>query len=329
MKLVLFNSKPYDIESFNKANLGKKHDLVFIDAPLNNESALHVADVSAICVFVNDVVDIDILKQLYAQGIRLIILRCAGYNNVDIAAAQALGIQVTNVPAYSPHAVAEHTLGLILALTRHIPEAHQRVHAGNFSLEGLKGFDLYGKTAGIIGTGRIGAIVACVLQALGMRVQATDPLENPECCNQGIQYVDLATLLSQADVISLHCPLTAESGYLINAAEITKMKSGVMLINTSRGGVLNTQAVIDGLKSGQIGYLGMDVYEQEQHLFFRDLSCKGFDDENLKSLLALPNVLITPHQAFFTAEALENIASSTLTSLTEFEQGQPLTYEIN
>ena len=329
MKLVLFNSKPYDIESFNKVNVGKEHDLVFIDAPLNKESALHVADVSAICVFFNDVVDIDMLKQLYAQGIRLILLRCAGYNIVDIAAAQALGIQVTNVPAYSPHAVAEHTLGLILALTRHIPEAHQRVHAGNFSLEGLKGFDLYGKTAGIIGTGRIGAIVARVLQSLGMRVQATDPLENPECCNQGIQYVDLDTLLSQADVISLHCPLTAGSEYLINAAEITKMKPGVMLINTSRGGVLNTKAVIDGLKSGQIAYLGMDVYEQEQHLFFRDLSGKGFDDDNLKSLLALPNVLITPHQAFFTAEALENIASSTLTSLTEFEKGQPLTYKIN
>lgn len=329
MKLVLFNSKPCDIESFNKVNVGKEHDFVFIDAPLNKETALHVADVSAICVFVNDVVDIDILKQLYAQGIRLIILRCAGYNNVDIAAAQALGIQVTNVPAYSPHAVAEHTIGLILALTRHIPEAHQRVHAGNFALEGLKGFELYGKTAGIIGTGRIGAIVACILQSFGMRVQATDPLQNPECCNQGIQYVDLDTLLSQADVISLHCPLTAESGHLINATEITKMKPGVMLINTSRGGVLNTQAVIDGLKSGQIGYLGMDVYEQEQHLFFRDLSSKGFDDDNLKSLLALPNVLITPHQAFFTTEALENIASASLTSLTEFEKGQPLTYKIS
>ena len=329
MKLILFNSKPHDVESFRNANISAKHELVFINEPLNSESVSLVADAQAICVFVNDVIDAELLEQLHSQGTRLITLRCAGYNNVDIAAAKSIGIQVANVPAYSPHAVAEHALALILALNRHIAEANNRVHSGNFSLEGLKGFDLYGKTAGIIGTGRIGAIVACVLQSLGMRVLATDPLENPECCNKGIEYVDLATLLSLADVISLHCPLTDESCYLINEVEIAKMKQGVMLINTSRGGVLNTQAAINGLQTGQIGYLGIDVYEHEQHLFFRDLSEESFDDDEFKKLLALPNVLITPHQAFFTDEALEKISTTTLTSLTEFEQGQSLTYGIN
>jgi len=329
MKLILFNSKPHDVESFRNANISAKHELVFINEPLNSESVSLVADAQAICVFVNDIIDAELLEQLHSQGTRLITLRCAGYNNVDIAAAKSIGIQVANVPAYSPHAVAEHALALILALNRHIAEANNRVHSGNFSLEGLKGFDLYGKTAGIIGTGRIGAIVACVLQSLGMRVLATDPLENPECCNKGIEYVDLETLLSQADVISLHCPLTDESCYLINEVEIAKMKQGVMLINTSRGGVLNTQAAINGLQTGQIGYLGIDVYEHEQHLFFRDLSEESFDDDEFKKLLALPNVLITPHQAFFTDEALEKISTTTLTSLTEFEQGQSLTYGIN
>ena len=329
MKLAIFNSKSYDIESFNKVNAANQHDLVFIDEPLNSETTLLAKGAPAICIFVNDPVDADMLKQLYDQGTRLIVLRCAGYNNVDLVAAQELGIQVANVPAYSPHAVAEHALALILALNRHMLEAQQRVRAANFSLNGLKGFDLYGKTAGIIGTGHIGAILACTLQALGMRVLATDPLENPECCHQGIEYVELDSLLSQSDVISLHCPLTADSCHLINAKEIAHMKRGVMLINTSRGGVLNTDAVIDGLKSGKIGYLGIDVYEHEQNIFFNDLSKEGINDDNLKSLLSLPNVLVTPHQAFFTEEALENIATTTLASLTEFEQGLPLSHMIN
>jgi len=329
MKLILFNSKPHDVESFRKANISEKHELVFVDVPLNSESAVLAADAPAICVFVNDIINAELLKQLYSQGTRLITLRCAGYNNIDIVAAKSIGIQLANVPAYSPHTVAEHALALILALNRHIAEANNRVHTSNFSLEGLKGFELHGKTAGIIGTGRIGAIVACTLQSLGMRVLATDPLESSECCSKGIEYVDLATLLSQADVISLHCPLTDENCYLINEAEIAKMKQGVMLINTSRGGVLNTQAAINGLQTGQIGYLGIDVYEYEQNLFFRNLSEEGFDDDTFKKLLALPNVLITPHQAFFTDEALENISTTTLTSLAEFEKGQPLTYGIN
>ena len=329
MKLTLFNSKPYDIASFNQANVALDHVLVFVDTPLNNESAHLAKDSAAICVFVNDSVDKDLLVQLYSQGVRFITLRCAGYNNIDITAAHELGIRVSNVPAYSPHAVAEHALALILALNRHLIEADKRVHSGNFSLPGLKGFDLHGKTAGVIGAGRIGAILACSLQALGMRVLAVDPLENPDCCSKGIEYVDMDTLLAQSDVISLHCPLTADSCHLIGATEISKMKEGVMLINTSRGAVLNTDATINGLRSGKIGYLGIDVYEHEKDIFFQDLSGSGFKDAQLTELLSMPSVLITPHQAFFTAEALENIAHTTLSNLTEFEHGKLLTHEIH
>lgn len=328
MKLALFNSKPYDIESFNKANQYLQHDLQFIEAPLNSETARLARGTPAICIFVNDMVDELLLQQLYDQGVRLVLLRCAGYNNVNIAAAGKIGIQVANVPAYSPHAVAEHALGLIFALNRHLIEADHRVRTSNFSLQGLKGFDLHGKTAGVIGTGRIGAIVACSLQAMGMRVLATDPVENPACCNQGVQYVDLDTLLVESDIISLHCPLTDDSCYLIGETEINKMKQGVMIINTSRGAVLKTQAIIKGLESGKIGYLGIDVYEKEKDLFFRDLSGTGYEDDLFKTLLTFPNVLITPHQAFFTNEALDNIAMTTLGTLNEFEHGQLLSHEI-
>ncbi len=315
MQLTLFNTKPYDIASFNLANVNATHELVFIEQPLHLETAHLASNAIAICVFVNDVVDKRVLEQLFKQGVRLICLRCAGYNNVDIASAQALGMHVVNVPAYSPYAVAEHALGLMLALNRHIPEANNRVHSGNFAINGLKGFDMHGKTAGIIGTGRIGALVACSLQALGMRVLAVDPIQNSECCNQSVEYVDMDTLLSLSDVISLHCPYTAENCHLINAGAISKMKHGVMLVNTSRGGLLDTQAAIDGLRSGQIGYLGLDVYEREQNLFFQDLSNQDIDDADFKTLLTFPNVLITPHQAFFTEEALTNIADTTLASL--------------
>ncbi len=328
MKLILFNAQPYDIEAFNQSNTATGHELVFIKQPLCMETVQLANGATAICVFVNDVVDSSLLAQLFKQGVRLICLRCAGYNNVDIAAACALGIHVVNVPAYSPYAVAEHTLGLMLALNRHIPEADNRVHAGNFSISGLQGFDMHGKTAGIIGTGRIGALVACSLQALGMQVLAVDPIQDSECCNQSVEYVNMDTLLSQSDVISLHCPYTAENCHLINATSISKMKHGVMLINTSRGGLLDTQAAIDGVRSGQIGYLGLDVYEREQNLFFQDLSDKEIDDADFKTLLAFPNVLITPHQAFFTAEAMKNIADATLLSLSCFEKNKPLGNEI-
>lgn len=326
MKITLFNSKSYDVESFNKANAATDHEIVFIDAPLGSDTAPLAKDSVAICVFVNDTVDRALLEQLYAQGVRLITLRCAGYNNVDINTAQELGIQVANVPAYSPYAVAEHALALMLALNRHIPEADKQVHNGNFSLAGLKGFDLHGKTAGIIGTGRIGAILACTLQSIGMRVLAVDPIENPECCSRNIQYVSLDTLLAEADVISLHCPLTESSCQLITKTEINQMKKGVMLINTSRGAILNTHDVLEGLRSKQIGYLGIDVYEREQGLFFEDRSESGYEDTELAELLSMPNVLVTPHQAFFTNEALANIAEATLNSLSEFEQGKPLSH---
>ncbi len=329
MKLIIFNAKPYDMESFNQANNRGTHELIFIEQPLSQATA-HFADKAvSICIFVNDILDSTLLKHLFEKGVRLICLRCAGYNNVDINAARELGMHVVHVPAYSPYAVAEHTLGLMLALNRHIPEANHRVHRGNFSLDGLKGFDMHAKTAGIIGTGRIGALVACSLQALGMRVLAVDPIINKACCEQSVEYVAMETLLSQSDIISLHCPYNEQNCHLINAASISKMKPGVMLINTSRGGLLDTGAAIAGLESGQIGYLGLDVYEREQNLFFQDLSDKGIDDTDLKTLLAFPNVLITPHQAFFTVEAMRNIAEATLASLSEFEKNKPLSYEIS
>jgi len=326
MKLSLFSNKSYDQDSFTSANEDSRHELEFIDTQLNLASVEQANGKSAICVFVNDQVDASVLRKLYAQGTRLICLRCAGYNNVDIAEANKLGIKVVNVPAYSPHAVAEHALALILALNRHIPQAYERVHSGNFTLDGLIGFDLNGKTAGIIGTGRIGAIVACTLQSLGIKVLATDPIQNPQCCHQGIEYADLDTILSRSDIISLHCSLTAETCNLIGHDEISKMKPGVMLINTSRGASVNTEAAIEGLESGQIGYLGIDVYEHEQSIFLNAKSKEDYKDALLDKLISLPNVIVTPHQAFFTTEALHNIAVTTLNSLTEFEQGSELSH---
>jgi D-lactate dehydrogenase len=328
MKVAVFSTKSYDRTFLETANAEYGHELVFFEPRLTCETSVLATDYPAVCVFVNDQLDRKTLTCLADRGTKLIALRAAGYNNVDINAAAELGLTVVRVPAYSPHAVAEYTLGMILSLNRKIYRAHYRVREGNFSLEGLMGFDLHGKTVGIVGTGKIGAIVAQILHACGCRVLAYDRYQNPDCRALGVQYVSLQELFTAADIISLHCPLTPETYHLINSEAIALMKTGVMLINTSRGALIDTKATIKGLKSGKIGYLGLDVYEQEGDIFFEDLSNTIVQDDVLQRLLTFPNVLITSHQAFFTQDALTSIAYTTLTNISDFECGKPCPNQI-
>lgn len=274
-----------------------------------------------LCVFVNDTLDATVLNILAERGVRLIALRCAGYNNVDSKRAQELGLTIVRVPAYSPYAVSEHTLCLILALNRHVHKAYNRVRDGNFSLNGLLGFDLHGKTAGIIGTGRIGRLVARSLNALGMNVVAYDPVPIVNPTKFGFVYKSLDTVLYESDILSLHCPLNQDTFHLINTSNLNLLKPGVMIINTSRGALLDAEAITVRLKSKKIGYLGLDVYEQESELFFEDLSSEIIQDDVFERLLTFPNVLITSHQGFFTAEAIDNIAHTTLDNIQAFLDG--------
>jgi D-lactate dehydrogenase len=276
----------------------------------------------AVCAFVNDHVDANVVAQLAAGGTKLIALRCAGYNNVDLASTRTHGLAVVRVPAYSPHAVAEHTVGLMLALNRQLHRAYNRVREGNFALDGLLGFDFRGRTVGIIGTGRIGEVVARILTGFGCRVLAFDPLSNAECESLGVSYTSLQELLATSDIVTLHCPLTPENRHVINAAALAQMKDGVMLINTSRGALLDTVAVISALKSGKVGWLGLDVYEEEEQIFFEDRSSHIISDDVFSRLLTFPNVLITGHQAFFTGEALHAIAATTIGNISTFEAGE-------
>jgi D-lactate dehydrogenase len=328
VKVAVFSVKSYDRVSLEEANAGHGHELVYFEAPLTPATALLAAGFPAVCVFVNDRLDEKALHTIQAGGTRLVALRCAGFNNVDLLAARRLGVTVARVPAYSPHAVAEHTIGLILALDRKIHRAHARVREGNFSLEGLLGSELYGKTVGVVGTGKIGAIVVRILAGFGCRVLAHDPFPNPECTRHGAQYVPLDELFRTADIITLHCPLTPESYHLVDVETIARMKDGVMLINTSRGALINTPVAIEAVKDGKIGYLGLDVYEEEQHLFFRDLSDRVIRDDVFARLLTFPNVIVTAHQAFFTRTALENIAETTLTNISTYERGSPVPHEV-
>lgn len=322
MKTAVFSAKLYDRKFLNAANSVGQHDLEFFETRLTPATARLAAGFEAVCPFVNDVVDAEVLTQLAAGGTRLIALRSAGFNHVDLREAESLGLTVVRVPAYSPHAVAEHTIGLILTLNRKIHRAYNRVREGNFSLEGLLGFDLNGTTAGIIGTGKIGMIVARLLAAFGCRVLAYDLFPNPSALPKGAEYADLKTVLDQSDIVSLHCPLTPETHHLINETSIEKMKKEVMLINTSRGGLIDTNGLIAGLKSGQIGSVGLDVYEEEGDLFFEDLSQTIIQDDRFMRLLSFPNVLITGHQAFFTREAVRSIAEITLSNISAFENGR-------
>lgn len=320
MQIAVFNTKPYDREFLTRENEKYHHELLFLECHLSPETVALAKGATAICVFVNDQLPEPVLSSLKSEGIRLIALRCAGYNNVDLEAAKALGIGVVRVPAYSPYSVAEHTLGLILSLNRKIHRAYNRVRESNFSLDGLLGFDLHGKTIGVVGTGNIGRVVIDILLGFGCQVLAHDLYPDPAYQEKpGVTYVPLASLFAQSDVITLHCPLSSKTRHMINAETLQQMKPGVMLINTSRGGLIDTIAVINGLKSGKIGALGLDVYEEEAQLFFEDLSCQVLSDDIFSRLLTFPNVLITGHQAFFTKEALANIADTTLNNITAYE----------
>ncbi|MGY6588009.1 MAG: 2-hydroxyacid dehydrogenase [Wenzhouxiangella sp.] len=321
MKVAVFSTKNYDREFLVQANQHAQHELSFFEARLSSRTASLAKDHEVVCVFVNDQVDASVLAQLHQQHCRLVVLRSAGFNHVDLKAAEALGITVARVPAYSPHAVAEHALALVLALNRRIYRAYNRVREGNFSLDGLMGMDLHGKTAGIIGAGNIGTVFARILHSIGLQILVHDPFLHEDISGWA-QPVDLDTLYQQSDLISLHCPLTPDTHHLINRQAIAQMKHGVMLINTSRGQIVDTRAVIEGLKSGQIGSLGLDVYEEEGDLFFADLSDQVIQDDVFMRLLTFPNVLITGHQGFFTREALGNIARTTINNITAFATGQ-------
>jgi D-lactate dehydrogenase len=327
MKVAVFSAKNYDREFLDAAN-ASRHELHFFEPQLNLETAALAAGFGAVCIFVNDHLDATVLERLADGGTRLIALRCAGYNNVDLKAAAQHTLTIVRVPGYSPHAVAEHTVGLMLALNRKLHRAYNRVREGNFSLEGLLGFDLHGKTAGIIGTGKIGMVVGQILAGFGCRILAFDPFPNETCRSLGTRYLSLDELLAQSDIITLHCPLTPENKYMIDASALRKMRDGVMLINTSRGALLNTIAVIDALKSGRVSYLGLDVYEEEEHIFFEDRSGLIISDDVFSRLLTFPNVIVTGHQAFFTREAVENIAATTIGNITSFESGQLLGNQI-
>ncbi|HKU95703.1 MAG TPA: 2-hydroxyacid dehydrogenase [Vineibacter sp.] len=329
MRVVVYSTKPYDRRFLDTANTGAGHDLVYLEPRLMLSTAVAAAGAPVVCAFVNDVLGARELAALAEQGTRLVALRCAGFNNVDLAAARDLGMTVARVPEYSPHAVAEHAVALILALNRKLHRAHARVREGNFDLDGLLGFDLFNATVGIIGTGKIGAALVRIMRGFGCRVLVHDVKPDSGCEAAGARYVTLETLLATADIVSLHCPLTPATHHMINTKTLAQMKPGVMLINTSRGAVIDTRAVIDGLKSGQIGSLGLDVYEEEAELFFRDLSQSVIQDDLFARLLTFPNVLITGHQAFFTREALSGIAETTIGNITAFERTGRALHEVS
>ncbi len=328
MRIAFFSSKPYDRQSFTAASGDHRHEMVFLEPRLTPETAPLAAGFPVVCAFVNDRLDRSVLERLAEGGTRLVALRSAGFNHVDVPAARALGITVVRVPAYSPYAVAEHAVALILSLNRHLHRAYARVREGNFALDGLLGFDLYGRTVGVVGTGKIGAVFARIMAGFGCGLLGHDPFPSDECLALGMNYVPLDQLLAESDIIALHAPLTPETHHLIDADAVARMKTGVMLINTSRGALVDTRAVIDGLKSERIGALGLDVYEEEENLFFENLSDRVIADDVFARLLTFHNVLITGHQGFFTMEALRNIADTTLANVTSFESGSGQMHEV-
>ena len=320
---AVFDTKPYDREQLQRDAAQGSFAWRFLDVRLTTQSAVLAKGAQAVCVFVNDQLDRPCLELLAAQGVKLVTLRCTGFNNVDIAAAEQLGITVTRVPLYSPHAVAEHAVALLLTLDRKIHRSFNRVREQNFSLAGLVGFDLYGKTAGIVGTGKIGRVAARILRGFEMTVLAYDPFPDTEWAREvGVSYVDPPTLAQRSDVISLHIPLTPETRHIIRRETLEAMKPGVILINVSRGALIDTAALIDALKRGKLGGVGLDVYEEEEGIFFEDLSGEVLQDDELARLLTFPNVLITAHQAFLTREALSDIARTTLRNLAALDTGE-------
>lgn len=329
MKVTVFSTKPYDRQFLDAANAAPVHALHFLDMRLSAQSAKLATGSDAVCAFVNDDLSAPVLEILAQGGVRLVALRSAGFNNVDLPAARDLGLTVARVPAYSPHAVAEHTLALILALNRNIHRAYNRVREGNFALDGLMGFDLQGKTVGIVGTGKIGEVLAKILRGFGCTLLGHDIAPNPICENLGVSYVGREEIFARSDILTLHCPLTPQTHHMIDAKTLGLLKPGMMLINTSRGAVVDTRAVIQGLKEGVIGHLGLDVYEEEGDLFFEDLSDGVIHDDVFARLLTFPNVLITGHQAFFTREALSKIAETTIGNITAFAQEGQALHEIS
>lgn len=322
MKITFFSTQPYDKQFFVAHNERFGYELEFFEMPLNTQTVSLVQDATVVCVFVNDKVDAGILEQLKEKGVAIVALRCAGFNNVDLQACDSLGIQVCRVPAYSPEAVAEHAMAMILTLNRKTHKAYNRVREQNFSLQGLMGFDLYGKTVGVIGTGKIGKALCRILLGFGCNVLGFDLFADKELETAGVQYVPLIELLRQSDIISLHSPLNDQTRQMINKNTLQLMKDGVMIINTSRGALIDTRAVIDALKRGKVGYLGIDVYEQEEKLFFHDHSEDIIEDDVIQRLMGFPNVLVTAHQAFFTREAMDEIAETTLHNIRAILAGE-------
>jgi D-lactate dehydrogenase len=322
MRIAVFSTKPYDRRALEEANQNHGHELTFFEARLTPDTVTLGRGFEALCPFVNDQLSAEVIEDLADVGLELLTLRSAGFNHVDLRAAAAHGVMVARVPAYSPHAVAEHATALVLILDRKLHRAYARVREGNFSLDGLLGTDIHGKTVGVVGTGRIGSVFCRIVNGFGCRILAHDPYPSDEVQDLGARYVPLDDLLGESDIVSLHLPLTPETHHLIDDQAVSRMKQGVMLVNTSRGGLVDTRAVIDGLKSGKIGALGLDVYEEEGDLFFEDLSDTVIQDDVFARLLTFPNVLVTGHQGFFTREALANIAETTLGNATAFERGE-------
>lgn len=328
MKIAVFSTKPHDREYLYKFNSNDRHELTYFEAPLNADTTNLALGFEAVCIFVNDKIDAVTIDKLFKIGVKLIDLRSAGFNNVDIEAAKNKNIKVMRVPAYSPEAVAEHAVALILTLNRKTHKVYNRVRESNFSLENLIGFNLHGKTVGVIGTGKIGVAFCQIMLGFGCKVIAYDITESEMLKDKGIEYTTLVDIYKNSDIISLHCPLNVKTKYLFDIKAFSKVKKGVMLINTSRGALIKTSDAIDALKNGQLGYLGIDVYEQEENLFFNDLSESIIKDDLIERLMAFHNVLITPHQGFFTKEALDQIAITTLKNFTDFEEGLPLENEV-
>lgn len=321
MKVAIYSTKAYDQDYFERANQQFNYELIFYEGSLKPSSAKLASGCDAVCAFVNDRISSETIKNLSEFGIRLIALRCAGFNNVDLEAARINGMTIMRVPAYSPHAVAEHAVALILGLNRKTHKSYNRVRENNFSLERLEGFDLFEKTVGVVGTGNIGKVFATIMKGFGCRILAYDVHRSQDLIDLGVEYTDLPGLFAASDIISLHCPLTPGTYQMVNQKSLSMMKKGAMLINTSRGKLINTSDVIEALKNRQLGYLGIDVYAEEEKLFFKDLSERIIDDDQIARLMTFPNVLITAHQGFLTHEALDQIARTTLGNIRDFSAG--------
>ena len=319
MKIAFFDTKSYDVPGFERYAVPAGIEIKYFEPNLDEDTVSLAAGFDAVCVFVNDIVNDKVVDKLHELGVKLILLRCAGFNNVDVKACRGK-LRVFRVPAYSPYAVAEHAMALLLTINRRTHKAYNRTREFNFSLQGLSGFDLHGKTVGIIGTGKIGRVFADICRGFGMKILAYDKFPNPD---SGLHYVELPELFAKADIISLHCPLTEETQHMINAESIANMKPGVIIVNTSRGGLINTGDLIDGIKEKKIGAACLDVYEEEGDFFYEDFSGHIVRDDKLVRLISMPNVIVTSHQAFLTEEALDNIAATTIANMIKFFDGEP------